>query len=264
MIFIRFRKKLLYKSGCSTRYGLFSTHHNRLLFSMALGDLLVGVLTILYGCLLNSGQSRIIYKLCSVIPLFGTMFVSILSVVFITVDRAIALTCPLRYCKWITSTRVKQMIAMSWILPLFITIIETIIYLTKEAGTELKVRNCILISFFLLGFTILIVSNTVLISKVKNLSVSRYAINDGDKTNDAAKISSDFLPQNGVVQCYQRQSYGCEEIASDIDAAKSAPHGRSVTFTIDSSGENVHIDPFHWNRKVVSKGINGLKKQGKR
>ena len=206
LIFIRFRKKLIYRSGA--RGGSLAVHHNRLLFSMTLSDLLVGVLTVLYGYLLKTNQPKLIYKLCSIIPLFGTMLVSILSVAFITLDRVVAVVRPLKYQHWISDKRLKKMIILSWILPLFISIVATIVYLTTDSKTELKVRACILSSIFLVGFVVLIVSNVMLILKIKDLKPANYIRSTNDETTKSTSMSTDFAFESSTSQCLRAQLSG--------------------------------------------------------
>ena len=177
VIFLRYRQKLLYGYRISRRgrkTGITALNHNKLLFSMACGDLLVSMLGISFGFLLKSNQPPDIYKLYGTIPLFGTMFVSIFSLSSLTIDRVIAGTRPLYYVTVMSNFRIKATLAVSWIVPIIITIIETVVYLKTDAHIELKTRACILVVIFAIGFAVLIISNWLLITKV-DLSRRRLA-----------------------------------------------------------------------------------------
>ena len=227
IIFIHFRKRLIYRSSAR---GSLAVHHNRLLFSMTLSDLLVGVLTVLYGYLLKTNQPKIIHKLCSVIPLFGTMFVSILSVAFITLDRVVAVVRPLKYQHWISDKCLKKMIILSWILPLFISIVATIVYLTNDFETELKVRACILSSIFLMGFVVLIVSNVMLILKMKDLKPAKYIRTTNDETTKRKSMSKDLAFESSTSQCLEAHLSGSTNAPSNNRkiwaGAVSYPHSQ--------------------------------------
>ena len=134
---------------------------------MVIADLLVGLVGVWTGVMLKTDQDRDVYKLAGLIPLFGTMNVSIFSLVFLTFDRLLAIKYPFRYDSLMTHSRVVKLIAVSWIIPVIATIIQSIIYVMTDGNFELKVRNATLTAIFLTGFVVLSVSNIMLLLQVR-------------------------------------------------------------------------------------------------
>ena len=188
-IFIRFRRKLLYRRGyVRRRYNYLEVNHNKLLFSMTVGDLLVGFLCLIFGVFLKIDADTDSYKMFAIIPLFGTMFVSIFSLGFMTVDRVIAVIRPLQYDNLMSNSRIKKFIFVSWIVPLLLTTCQEIVYKLTNKTLELKVRACVLTAVFFLGFFILIISNGLLIITIKSQRFSLFKNN--------AKFESEFSTRN--------------------------------------------------------------------
>ena len=129
---------------------------------MAIGDLLVGVTGTITGVLLKTKQNKHIHRPFGTIPLFGSMFVSILSLGFMTLDRLIAVKYSLSYHRIMTKRRAMILIAVSWFIPILLTVIEGIIFIQTPIKTELKVRSAILGVFFTFGSITLCASNGML------------------------------------------------------------------------------------------------------
>ena len=142
-------------------------NHNKFLFSLAVSDLLVGLFGVATGIMLKTRQEVIVYKLLGLIPLFGTMLVSVLSVILLTTDRLLAIKYPFKYDSIITDSRVFKVLSLTWIFTIIATISQIIIYLAVNGNFELKVRNVIFTAIFLTGFIVLSVSNTLLVMQVR-------------------------------------------------------------------------------------------------
>ena len=164
ILFIRFRHRLLV-SGF--RRKVLMANHNKMLFSLVLGDLFVGLTGLTTGILLLTKQNIIIYKLCGTIPMFGGMFVSIFSLGLMTFDRLIAVKRPIRYISLMPRKRAISLICFTWMLPIAITITESVVLVAKGADVELKVRAVMLTLVFLSGLIVLSVTNWVLFVTVK-------------------------------------------------------------------------------------------------
>ena len=151
ILFVRFHRKLLTKNN------------TKLLLSMAIADLLVGTTGVTTGVLFVTNQSRTVYKLLGTLPLFSCMYTSLISLSVMNFDRLISMKCALRYNSLMSQWRICKLIAFSWIGPIILTSISSIIYLvTNTYVIELKFRNILLTICFIFGFTVLLVSNRIL------------------------------------------------------------------------------------------------------
>ena len=177
VIFVHYRERFFQKQKLSRR--LRATNHNKFLLSMVVADALVGLFGTLTGILLKfSSDKKLIFKLCGLIPVYGSMFVSILSLVLLTIDRVIAIRYPFKYDSLMTNFRVTCSIALSWIIPFLGTVSLVIIYVTKGLNIELKVRNTFITFYSLTGFTVLVLANLVLIKKVKEQRARAITLKD--------------------------------------------------------------------------------------
>ena len=146
-MFIIFRKKFLSQSNV------------KILLSMTLADSLVGVSSIVFAGALITRQPLHVYKLTGVIPLFGSMFTSLFSLCFMTLDRLIAIKIPLRYRTIMSPSRVNGLIVSCWLIFAFVIIQEACIYVKFAWRTELKLRGYMLAVFFTIGSIFLTISN---------------------------------------------------------------------------------------------------------
>ena len=149
-IFIYYRRRLL------------KSNDYKLLCSMIVADMFVGIFCTLYGALLFSKEEALIYKVSAIIPMFSTMFASISSIAGITVNRMIAVHRPLRYYSIMTPRRLMMSFIFIWIVPIVVYIVQLVIYKTCTSRFELKVRSVLTVGFFLVGSIALGVSNCLL------------------------------------------------------------------------------------------------------
>ena len=165
-IFIRYWRRFFPKGGLIRRLRA-ERNHNKYLLSMVFADLLVGVFGTSTGVLLKFVQNKLIYKLCGLIPLYSCMFVSVFSLILLTIDRLLAVKHPLYYDSLMSNSCVTRSIALCWIIPILTTVSQMIIYVAGGSRLELKIRNTILTIICLTGFIILSITNYVLIQKYK-------------------------------------------------------------------------------------------------
>ena len=151
VMFLRFQSQLL------------SLNNNKFLFSLAIADCLVGLFGVTGGILeylFHRGLAdETIKTLCGILPLFGSFFMSILSLGVLTADRLIAMVYTLKYHSIMTQSRVNLVICFSWIAVAVIIVIQGTLYLRLSSSLELAVRTYQLLVFFVIGTTVLIVGN---------------------------------------------------------------------------------------------------------
>lgn len=157
LMFVHFRKKLL------------KSTHNSILCSMALGDTLVGVFGNNLGVILLLQKPSIYFKLLGNIPIFSSLFVSVLSLILLTVDRLVAMKKPYFYTSAFYKKLIRRLIALTWVIPGVIIVMQSLVYV-EEPKTELMIRSYLFTVFFLSGLMVLLVSNTTLF-----LSIQAYA-----------------------------------------------------------------------------------------
>ena len=187
-IFVRFRRKLLYGYGV-TRRACNSTvkNHNILLFSLVVSDLLSSIFGLVFGVLLKCRQPRRNYRLFGSIPLYGFMFVSILALGFLTIDRLAAVIRPLRYPILMSKFCVKGMVVVSWVVPVLFMTSQCLVYYADGVRTELKIRGCFLTLVFMFSLTALLISNLLLILKARTIFMRFKRTNDHHLNSAASK-----------------------------------------------------------------------------
>ena len=184
LMFVYFRARLLRNT------------HNRILCSMVLGDTFVGLFGINLGVLLQLGKDATYYKLLGNIPIFSSIFVSIFSLILLTVDRLIAMKRPYLYTSQFYKKLILKVIVLTWIIPCLIIIQQSLIYVGVESKTELKVRSFIFVAFFLIGVIVLVWSNAILFvgirGYIKNLTdtQSRQLQMKAESSNDDNRSDS--------------------------------------------------------------------------
>ena len=144
IIFLRFHNNLL------------SNNNNKFLFSLAFADFqvgLFGVIGAILNCLYVKGlvDGDIVY-LCGVLPLFGSFFMSILSLSTLTADRLIAVIYALRYNSIMTELRANLLVCFTWLTVAIILVIQGAVrsgisYLSQE----LAIRTYQLTTIFVIG-----------------------------------------------------------------------------------------------------------------
>ena len=202
---IIFRKKFL------------TQNNNKIILSMTVADDLVGFFCIIFAGALITKQSQTVYKLIGVIPLFGSMFISIFSITVMTLDRLIAIKIPLRHKNILTSKRVVRLILLCWLVPAFVTIQEICVYFAFSSKVELRVRGYILFVFFSIGSTLLTISNIYLYKTIERhaccMNNQRMAVLGRKRVqlNDAIDSRSDqfciiMLPNSTRERRFQKQT----------------------------------------------------------
>eukprot|EP00794_Sanderia_malayensis_P003599 gene3599-4107_t len=134
---------------------------------MALADCFVGASLVSLGVLLHLKKPNKVYMLYGILPLFANMFTSIFLLGILTVDRWIAVKFPFRYKRIMHMRRIKILIGISWALSLLIYTQEALVFLYVSKRIELRLRGFILSTFFIIGSTLLLVSNTSLLFIIK-------------------------------------------------------------------------------------------------
>ena len=140
---------------------------NRFLLSLAFADLLVGVFSVSLASCLLSNQRKMVYKVAGNIPLFGSLFASILSLSLLSFDRLIAVEMPLRYCSIVTCKRIAVSLASSWGFTFLMCVQQYSFMFGFSYRVELRARGTILIICFFVGATVLTVTNALLYKATK-------------------------------------------------------------------------------------------------
>ena len=158
-MFIRFKKQIL------------TNNKNLLLLSMTVADLCVATAGISGGLIflfMTRGSTTVTgYKIGGLLPLFGSFFMSILSLGFITTERLVSVKLPWRHRVIVTRKRTKVAIGICWLIVVIMMIVQGLLFLFVSAWTELQVRCSLLGIFFVVGSIILSVSNVVLYRTVQ-------------------------------------------------------------------------------------------------
>ena len=161
-MFIRFRANLL------------TTTNNLLLFSMSVADFCVGVTGIvgatLFLLLVDGKTTGTVWKLCGILPFFGSFFVSVISLIIMTTDRLISVKLALRYTSIMTKDRAKLLIIATWLTVAIIICNQQMLFLFVSPWVELRTRCFLLGVLFFAGSTGLGASNAILYKTVRHQS----------------------------------------------------------------------------------------------
>ncbi len=181
-MFIEFRKALLAQNS------------NKILLSLTFADSMVGVSSIILGILLLLKKISTIYTLFGVLPLFGSMFTSIFSLIVLTIDRWIAIKFPLQHKILMYPKKVKILIALAWVISFLITLMKVGIFVFVSKSFELRFRGFLLFAFFIFGAILLLATNASLILVVRKRSTflnRNSVLQTKEQAEDLAKIVSD-------------------------------------------------------------------------
>ena len=240
IIFINYRKRFFPKQTLLRRLQA-TRNHNKCLISMLVADILVGFFGTLTGILLKFVHSSIIYKLCGLIPLYGSMFVSTFALILLTMDRLFAVKYPFSYDSLMSNFRITLCIVLCWIIPIFTTISQMVIYVTEGSQLELKIRNTILTIVSLTGFVILLISNAILIKKVRQQSKRSDTLVDNLVDNphhtgtiQQEKAMTDVLESGKSRACVSEFKKQKLEVSSD--SSHSSVHRNKINKLSFSSG----------------------------
>eukprot|EP00795_Rhopilema_esculentum_P013473 gene13473-4352_t len=207
-MFVRFRRRLL------------ASTHNRILFSMALADTLVGIFGTSLGALLLLKQNSLYYKIFGNIPMFSSLFISVLSLALLTLDRLIALKRPFQYSSPKYRRLITRLLIFFWVVPIIISVQQIIVFIYLSSKYELTVRSILFSGFFLLAALVLICSNGFLISSIKkHFSVvrSRFSKQSGATTVVDEESPTDYAPKGvrkSVVLELQESQQKCKRTAA--------------------------------------------------
>ena len=181
IMFFWFHKKLL------------SVNDNKFLFSMAIADCLVGLFGVTGGTLIYLQEFKLIpieiMKLYGVLPVFGSFFMSILSLIILIADRLIAVVYALRYEYIITEFRANLLVCATWLVVAVILVIQAAIYIKISEEVEINVRIYELTTFFTFGTLVLSIGNIklhfIIRKKRERISTSiRMAVIDKTDTTE--------------------------------------------------------------------------------
>ena len=160
LTFLRFRNELL------------TVNNNKFLFSMAVSDCLVGLFGIIGGVLsylAAHGKFEMkIEILFGRLPLFGSFYMSILSLGFLTMDRFIAVVYALRYHWIMTTFRVRLLVFSTWVTVIATLLVQGGIFIGISWVIEVEVRAYQLATFFVLATFVLCVGNIKLHSIIRS------------------------------------------------------------------------------------------------
>lgn len=192
IMFIKFRRRLLVST------------HNRILFSLSLADTLVGIFGFSLGALLYFKQPSSIYKLAGNIPMFSSLFGSVLALVLLTIDRLVAVKKPFMYSSRSYRRLITRLIIVTWIVPALVTINQALIFIYLSSKKELIARSVLFAVFFILAAAVLIVFNLFLI-----VSLNRHF----SKTRvRAVPVKS----ANSFQTCYESEKYSIEKCETSV------------------------------------------------
>ena len=180
------------------RKGNKKTSHEMLIFSLALSDFLVGILTFAFKLGFILSLSKIINLLrqevidlntYATIPILFSISSSLFHIFGITMDRYIAVRYPFQQKVWITRSRTRLFTIISWLLSLTAASIPVLVVLCHVGNTSLAEKR-VKIIFFASGLSV----NCLLLSSY--LPIVRRAVYgtgyDGKRRNrgtDEADIS---------------------------------------------------------------------------
>ena len=173
VVFVRFRSKILRRKN------------NRILLSMAWADFFVGVFSVTFAASMLADQDEAFYKSLGNIPLFGSMFISIFSLILLTFDRLFAIVKPLRYPSLITGKRLRMSLISSWFLTLLLLTQQYLLYFCFSSALELKVRGILLLIYFFAGVTVLGIANYILFLAIRQ-QIARLKMHSAQPKSEAS------------------------------------------------------------------------------
>ena len=197
------------------RRRLLKSNDYRLLCSMIVADMLVGIFGILYGVLLYNDEEVLIYKIFAVIPMFSTMFASIASIAGMTVNRLIAVHMPLKYHSIMTSKRLSILFLVIWLIPFVVYAIQLSIYMTNASRLELRVRSVQTVGFFFLGSIALAIPNCFMYTAIRR---QLRLI----KAQTMLRINLQQVPDNEVEDCDSRSQQRNNGEVNDDEMTRNA------------------------------------------
>eukprot|EP00794_Sanderia_malayensis_P009752 gene9752-10749_t len=134
-------------------------NNNRILLAMSVANLLVGLTGTVAWILVGTDSYIWIYRTVGIIPMFSSIFATLIILCLLTFNQLVAVVYPLRYNAIITNGRVTASIISAFVFAALFCINESVVYFLKDAKFELQVRSVFLVAAFILGVLILTASN---------------------------------------------------------------------------------------------------------
>ena len=131
-----------------------------------------------------------------------------------TLDRLVAVKCSLNYHRKMTPRLIEVLIALSWLIPVLLTVMEGIIMLHTDFYTELKVRSVILGVFFTFGSISLCVSNGILYHCIYRQQTSICKTSFPLKNNPPAGFKKEN--DNNIISINQKAAANKEEAKKSL------------------------------------------------
>lgn len=175
--FSRFKSKILHQKN------------NRILLSLAFADTFVGIFSVTFAVSMLARQKQDVYKSLGNIPLFGSMFMSIFSLILLTFDRLFAIMQPLRYQSIVTGKRLRISFISCWLLSLLLLMQQYILYYCFSSRLELKVRGSLLVVCFFLGAAVLAIANCCLFIAIRKQK-EKQKVNCTNQQNTTENVSN--------------------------------------------------------------------------
>ena len=150
------------------RHKLLGNVNNMFLLSMTSADLCVGITGLIQWILyLTLAKLTMVWKLCGVLPTFGSFFISIFSLAMMTCDRLISVKYALRYPAIMTERRAKLCITATWLIVFAYLVVQSVVFAYVSPWVELKARSFAVGALFSISSLVLSVSNTILYQLVR-------------------------------------------------------------------------------------------------
>ena len=234
-MFIYFRKTLL------------TSNHNRILCSLSLADALVGCFGNNLGIILLLEGKPIFYKIFGNIPMFSSMFTSVLSLMILTADRLVAIKKPFIYTANFYQRWILKLIIVSWVIQAFITLQQSLIFVLRSKTQELVYRSCLFTTFFTSGAIILLIANVSLFislrkfarnldndtSSKRSSGLSNYAIERSFSADPDEAITPDATANKQVIGLSGRENtnqiieFSAIHVSSIMDVERERKHTRN-------------------------------------
>ena len=252
------------------RRRLLKSNDYKLLCSMIVADMLVGIFGILYGVLLYNEEETIIYKTFAVIPMFSTMFASIASIAGMTVNRMVAVHMPLKYHTIMTSKKLFILFIVIWLIPIAVYTIQLCVYKTNNWRFELQVRSIQTVGFFILGSIALGIPNCLMYIAIRRQlrliraqamlkiklqqfpDISRNQVYDCDSQSqqrDSVEVKDDMTDSPRVIDNMGFQNMGNDTYSEMLETNETETKHENRVVKIN--GRKRDTSSLHGDRRAV-------------
>eukprot|EP00112_Aurelia_sp_Birch-Aquarium-sp1_P000553 Seg1053.5 transcript_id=Seg1053.5/GoldUCD/mRNA.D3Y31 product="hypothetical protein" protein_id=Seg1053.5/GoldUCD/D3Y31 len=148
---------LLLAMFLSNRRRLLCLVNNKILMTMLIAGLCIGLTGVVNWCLLAAGQD--IYRFIGIIPMFASILASTLMLCLLTLSQLLTILYPLRHASLMTDRRTNIATIFSFVLAGVYACNQIIIHDYYGSVVELQVRTIIVAIVFLLGTIMLVTGN---------------------------------------------------------------------------------------------------------